>query len=122
MSAEPYFLEADDNFVTDNHRSGHKLFRQYSESAKLTQNTYRLLIGSKPQRYSIESVASILGCSYLSAYRACRKLIKLGLASREFINWPTKKKPTHRVGVRYQEWHQVRLPKDKCPVELSFEL
>lgn len=108
--------------VVNNGHPSHKLFRQYSGSAKLTQDTYRLLVNSKTQRYSVESVASILGCSYLSAYRACRKLMRLGMASREFISWPTKtEKPIHRVGVRYQEWHQVRVA--KCSdVELNFEL
>lgn len=116
-----FVLDGDsDELICD--RRLNRLFRRHSASEQLAQETYRLLVSSKTQRYSVEGVASILGCSYLSAYRACRKLIRLGVASYEFISWPTKKKDIHRVGVRYQEWHEVRLPKDKCSVELSFEL
>lgn len=117
-------LALNNDAVSSNKHPNHRLFRQYSASEQLTQETYRLLVASKTQRYTVEGIASILGCSYLSAYRACRKLIKLGVASREFISWPTcsSRADIHRVGVRYQEWHQVRLPKDKCSVELSFEL
>ena len=97
--------------VANNKHPAHKLFCQYPASALLTQSVYNLLIHNRHRRFTVEDVANLRHCSYLAAYRACRKLIKLGVARRILISWPIsdqhgRESMIHRVGVEYRDWHQ----------------
>ena len=96
--------------VVNNSHPSHRLFHPYPKSAMLTQGVYNLIIHNRYRRFTVEDVANLKHCSYLAAYRACRKLIKLGVARRILISWPTsdqhgRESMIHRIGVEYQDWH-----------------
>jgi hypothetical protein len=102
LSAEP---------IANNSHPNHKLFCQYPASALLCQGVYNLLIHNRHRRFTVEDVANLKNCSYLAAYRACRKLIKLGVARRILISWPIsdshgRESMIHRVGIEHQDWHK----------------
>lgn len=110
--------------VANNSHPQHKLFQQYSKSSKLTQRVYSLLVSNSHRRFSVEDIATLERCSYLSAYRACRKLIKLGVAKRIDISWPManqrgQEKIMRRIGIEFQNWYSNGLKCQECEEVLS---
>ena len=100
--------------TANNSHPQHHLFLPWTQSAKLTQSVYNLLLHHRDRRFTVEDVATLKHCSYLSAYRACRKLIKLGVARRILISWPIsdqhgRESMIHRIGVEYTDWHSKGL-------------
>lgn len=97
--------------VANNSHPSHKLFRQCSWSAKLTQSVFAILKQNPDNQYSIKDLASQFGCGYFAAYRACRNLVSMGSATYIAIEWPIVTKRglesvAHRVGVRYSDWFE----------------
>lgn len=84
-----------------------------------------MLVANPYRRFSIEDVSRLEGCSYLSAYRACRRLTKLGVAAWVDVSWTVanqrgQEKIIRRVAVEFRNWHESRgLKSQECEEVLS---
>lgn len=105
--------------VSNNSHPSHKWCLQYPKSALLTQSVYTLLVHNMGRRFTVEDVAVLKHCSYLSAYRACRKLVKLGVARKTIVTWPLadqrgQERTMHRVGIEFKQWHSEPINAREC--------